>query len=258
MVRRHDVDAGGDPEVLQAKADLREEAWAALQDAGAARFPGARHRIPNFTGAEAAADRLRDTDAWQRARVVKCNPDSPQWPVRQRALEDGKVVVMAVPRLAEDPPFLVLDPDHLAVSPRDASSIKGAGRHGVPTAVADLAPIDLVVQGCVAVDEDGARLGKGGGFADLEFAITAAAGLLADDVVVATTVHDVQVVATGRIPLQPHDVRLRLVVTPTRTLEVAASGPVAPAIRWDQLTDAKVEAIPVLARLRAEAQRGSS
>jgi 5-formyltetrahydrofolate cyclo-ligase len=249
--RPHDADAGGDPEVLQAKADLREEAWAALQDAGAARFPGARHRIPNFVGAEDAAERLRATDAWARAHVVKCNPDSPQWPVRQRALEDGKVVVMAVPRLAEDPPFLVLAPDRLAVSPREASSIKGAGRHGLPTAVEDLDPVDLVVQGCVAVDEDGARLGKGGGFADLEFAIAAAAGLLADDVVVATTVHDSQVVATGRIPLADHDVRLGLVATPTRTIRVPPGGSVAPAIHWDALTDDKVRAIPVLARLRA-------
>jgi 5-formyltetrahydrofolate cyclo-ligase len=31
---------------------------------------------------------------------VKANPDSAQWPVRQRALEDGKTVYMAVPRLA--------------------------------------------------------------------------------------------------------------------------------------------------------------
>jgi 5-formyltetrahydrofolate cyclo-ligase len=74
--------------------------WSALQGAGAARFPGARGRIPNFVGAEAAAERLRGTDGWQRAATLKANPDAPQWPVRQRALEDGKTVFMAVPRLA--------------------------------------------------------------------------------------------------------------------------------------------------------------
>ena len=248
--RAHDHDAGGDPAVLQAKAALRDEAWSALEDAGASRFPGARNRIPNFVGAEDAAERLRATAAWADAHVLKCNPDSPQWPVRQRALEDGKVVVLAVPRLAEDPPFLVLDPDRLAVSPREASSIKGAGRHGVPTAVDDLAAIDLVVQGCVAVDEEGARLGKGGGFADLEFAITGAAGLLADEVVVATTVHDSQVVAPGRIPLGEHDVRLDLVVTPMRTIEVPEAPRGAPRIDWAALTDEKVAAIPLLVRLR--------
>lgn len=250
--RPHDADAGGDPRVLQEKADLREQAWAALQDAGAARFPGARHRIPNFTGAEDAAERLRGTQAWASARVVKCNPDSPQWPVRQRALEDGKTVVMAVPRLADDPPFLVLDPDRLAVPAREASSIKGAGRHAVPAGVEDLDRIDLVVQGCVAVDADGARLGKGGGFADLEFAITSAAGLLGDDVVVATTVHDSQVLHRGRIPTSRHDIRLDLVVTPTRVLQTQATASSRAAIHWDDLTEDKIDAIPLLARLRAE------
>jgi 5-formyltetrahydrofolate cyclo-ligase len=34
---------------------LRQEVWAALTAAHVARFPGAAGRIPNFTGAEAAA-----------------------------------------------------------------------------------------------------------------------------------------------------------------------------------------------------------
>lgn len=249
--RPHDHDAGGDPAVLDAKAALRDEAWTALQEAGAARFPGARHRIPNFVGAESAAERLRTTRAWADAHVVKCNPDSPQWPVRQRALEDGKVVVMAVPRLASEPPFLVLHPDRLAVSAREASSIKGADRHGNPTAVDDLDHVDLVVQGCVAVDAAGARLGKGGGFADLEFALAAAAGLVDDTTVVATTVHDTQVFDSGRIPMADHDIRLDLVVTPTRTIEVPRHDVRVPSIRWDVLTDAKIASIPLLARLRA-------
>ena len=116
--RRHDHDAGGDPELLAAKAALRDEVWTALTEARVARFPGARNRISNFTGAEAAAQRLRETEAWRSAAAVKANPDSAQLPVRQRALEDGKTVYMAVPRLAEQEPFFLLDPDHLADPPR--------------------------------------------------------------------------------------------------------------------------------------------
>ncbi len=91
--------------MLAAKAALRQEVWAAMRAARVARFPGAAGRIPNFTGAEAAAERLRGLPAWQAAATVKSNPDSAQLPVRQRALEDGKVVYMAVPRLAEAEPF---------------------------------------------------------------------------------------------------------------------------------------------------------
>src|SRR5689334_25359375 len=93
-----------------------------------ARFTGARNRIPSCVGAERAAELHRDTDVWRDARTVKANPDSPQWPVRQRALEDGKTLFMAVPRLAQDKPFFLLDPAHLADAPRKASSIKGASR----------------------------------------------------------------------------------------------------------------------------------
>ena len=99
-VPRHDRDAGGPAEVLAAKAALRQEVWSAMRAAKVARFPGAVGRIPNFTGAEAAAERLRATPAWQAAGTLKANPDSAQLPVRQRALEDGKTVYMAVPRLA--------------------------------------------------------------------------------------------------------------------------------------------------------------
>jgi 5-formyltetrahydrofolate cyclo-ligase len=174
--RRHDHDAAGDPEVLAAKAALREEAWAAIRAAGATRFPGPEHRIPNFVGAEAAAERLRATDVWTRARAIKANPDSPQLPVRQRALEDGKTLFMAVPRLASERAFIRLDPEHLAVKPHAAASIKGSSEHGRPVAVEELDPVDLVVSGCVAVDPSGARLGTGGGFSDLEYAVASEAG----------------------------------------------------------------------------------
>jgi 5-formyltetrahydrofolate cyclo-ligase len=254
MARRvhdHSADAGGDPAVLEAKRALREEVWAALSAAGVARFPGARGRIPNFTGAEAAAERLRGTDAWRSAGTVKSNPDSPQWPVRQRALADGLLVYMAVPRLAGEHPFVVLDPASLDVSPRAASSIKGSEVHGVPVQVDDLEPVDLVVTGCVAVDRSGARLGKGGGFADLEFAVAAAAGLVGRGTLVVTTVHPVQVVEEGRIPVADHDVPLDLVVTPDEV--IACGGRDRPGgILWPSLTEEKVAAIPLLQRLRQE------
>jgi 5-formyltetrahydrofolate cyclo-ligase len=247
--RDHSADAGGDPQVLAAKQALREEVWAALSEAGVTRFPGARGRIPNFIGAEAAAERLRDTRAWRAAATVKANPDSPQWPVRQRALADGMLLYMAVPRLAEEDPFILLDPAALAVAPRAASSIKGSGAHGRPVAVDQVQPLDLVVTGCVAVDRSGARLGKGGGFADLEFAIASAAGLITDDTLVVTTVHPRQVLDEGRIPVTDHDVTLDLVVTPEEVISCRRRGPRPAEVRWDELTPEKVAAIPLLQRL---------
>ena len=95
---------------------------------GIRRFPAPPNRIPNFVGAEAAAAALAATAEWEAARTVKSNPDSPQLPVRVRALEDGKFLYMAVPRLAEANPFFVLDPAALADPPRRAVTIKHAAR----------------------------------------------------------------------------------------------------------------------------------
>ena len=252
-VPRHDRDAGGPAEVLAAKAALRQDVWDAMRDAKVARFPGAAGRIPNFTGAEAAAERLRATAEWRTARTLKANPDSPQLPVRQRALEDGKTVFMAVPRLADEQPFFALDPDHLAGPPRAAASISGAARSARRVALSELTPVDLVVMGSVAAGEDGARLGKGGGFADLEYALAAAAGLIGPDTVCVTTVHELQVRPARTIPLTGHDVPVDFVVTPDRIIDCrAAHGPRAPAgIRWEDLTQEKIESIPLLAARRA-------
>jgi 5-formyltetrahydrofolate cyclo-ligase len=219
---RHDHDAGGPAGLLAAKAALREEVWSAMRAAKVARFPGAAGRIPNFTGSEAAAQRLREMPEWEVARTLKANPDSPQLPVRQRALQDGKTVYMAVPRLAEPEPFFALDPDH-------------------------------VVMGSVAVGEDGARLGKGGGFADLEFALASTAGLIGPETARVTTVHELQLRPAGTIPVTDHDVLVDFIVTPDRIIDCRsrhAPRP-APAIFWDDLTEEKIAAIPLLSAQRA-------
>ncbi len=249
MRRDHGADAGGDPDVLAAKRALRREVWSALEG-GAARFPGATGRIPNFVGAEDAAERLRDSGAWRSATALKANPDSPQWPVRQRALTDGLVVYMAVPRLAADRPFMRLDPSSLPVSARKASSIKGSGEHGEPVALDDVEPVDVVVVGSVAVDTSGARLGKGGGFSDLEFALASAAGLIGTGTVVATTVHPLQVVAAGRIPLTDHDVPVDLIVTPEEVIAADGGHRRPDGVLWDRLTAEKIASIPLLERLQ--------
>jgi 5-formyltetrahydrofolate cyclo-ligase len=252
---QHDHDAGGPAEILAAKAALRQEIWAAMRAARVARFPGAEGRIPNFTGAEAAAQLLRETPQWQTARTVKANPDSPQLPVRQRALEDGKTVYMAVPRLAEAEPFFALDPDHLSGSPRAAASISGASKSARRVPLADLEPVDLVVVGSVAASADGARLGKGGGFSDLEFALAMAAGLIGPETIAVTTVHEIQVQPAGSIPLTAHDVPVDFVVTPERVIDCRARRGARPdsGIIWADLTEEKIGAIPLLAALRRDA-----
>ncbi len=231
---------------MTSKQELREQVWSELERVGADRFPGARGRIPNFKGAEAAADLLAATGAWQAARTIKTNPDSPQRPVRQSALRDGKRVYMAVPRLRKRKCFLELNPDHLADEQlHRASTIKGSSELGRPVEPGVMPSLDLVVAGSVAVDHAGGRIGKGGGYSDLEFALAWEAGLLAEGTPIVTTVHEIQVLA-GPLPQEEHDLRLSMIVTPSEVIRCPGAGRGSAGILWELLSDEKIEAIPAL------------
>jgi 5-formyltetrahydrofolate cyclo-ligase len=215
----------------------------------AARFPGAQGRVPNFIGAEAAARHLTTLPEWHRARVLKCNPDAPQRPVRYAALQAGKVVYMAVPRLRELKPFIALDPALLGPSGLwPASSIRGAFAAGKPVGLEEMLPINLIVAGSVAVSRDGARLGKGGGYSDLEYALCRQAGLTHSDTPIVSTVHPTQVVSEGSIQMTAHDIALSWFATPEGLVETRRHYPAPRGILWDELGE-KLDEIPVLQQL---------
>ena len=110
-------------------------------------------------------------------------------------------------------------------------------------------PVDMVITGCVAVDPTGARMGKGGGFSDLEYALAWEAGLIGSATIVATTVHEIQVLAPDMIPLTDHDMGLDLIVTPERVISCGGRTG-TPRVRWEELTEEKIASIPLLAALR--------
>jgi 5-formyltetrahydrofolate cyclo-ligase len=237
------------PKPERDKDAVRDRIWSRFEESGEALFPGARGRIPNFRGAAAAAERLAATAEWRRARVVKCNPDSPQRPVRFRALTDGKIVFMAVPRLAKKKCFWKLDPARLERSElAAAATIKGAERLAKAIAPRELAHVDLIVAGSVAVNRKGARVGKGGGYSDLEFAIGREVGAIDEETVTATTIHPIQLVDED-LPVTTHDFFLDLIVTPQeviRPIHRRQPGGILPA----HLTDAQRQEIPALADLK--------
>jgi 5-formyltetrahydrofolate cyclo-ligase len=224
---------------VEAKQRVREWIWRTLEDEGAARFPGARGRIPNFRGAEAAADRLAELPEWGEAGVVKSNPDAPQLPVRRRARRDGKTLYMAVPRLALGEPFVRVEGD---------PTIKKALAEGTPARVEDLGHVDVVVCGTVAVNRSGVRVGKGGGYSDLELALLVEAGLVDDATTIVTTVHPLQVL-DEELPETAHDFRVDVIVTPDDALRTDARRR-PPGIVWEHLDDETIEEIPVLAARR--------
>ncbi|TAG65283.1 MAG: 5-formyltetrahydrofolate cyclo-ligase [Oscillatoriales cyanobacterium] len=233
------------------KDKLRTEIWSLLKDQAASVGDPFGH-IPNFVGAELAAEKLASLPIWQQAKTIKCNPDSPQIPVRMRALQDGKRLYMAVPRLTDDRCFVELTAEDLH-------------KHNMPLAESALAkpskriarfeemePIDLAIVGCVAVARNGGRTGKGAGFADLELAMLTEFGLVEIDTPIVTTVHPLQIVEDSRLPMQPHDWALNWIVTAQEVIETNTSYPRPTGLNWDSLRSEQLAQIPILRKLREE------
>ena len=232
------------------KERLRQTVWDDLEASGEARFPFPPHgRIPNFAGADRAADRLAETPEWTDADRIKANPDAPQLPARRAALAAGKTVFMAVPRLREERCFYRLDPAELA-DPDTAATVSGVADHAERVGPDAVGRIDLVLVGSVAVSPDGARVGKGEGYSDLEFAVLTELGLVDAETTVVTTVHESQV----REAIEPdaHDVPVDVVVTPERTIRTETPYERPSGIDWDVLDAERLDEIPVLAERASE------
>lgn len=228
----------------QAKNAIRERVWTQLEQEGAVP-QGVHGRIPAFFGAEAASDRLAELQVWRDAQVIKAVPDKAQLPVRARALAEGKLVYMAVPKLAEELPFYFLDPATLTIPPTEAASSKIAASVARKVSVEDMQQVDLIVCGSVAVNRHGVRLGKGAGYSDIEVALLQEARLIRPKTTIVTTVHSLQVV-DDELPETEHDFSVDLIVTPDEAIECGP--PRRPnGLIWEHLDQEKIEAIPVLA-----------
>lgn len=225
-------------DIKTVKKEIRERIWRELEIRNIARPPRpVYNRIPNFQDAEKAADRLFKTSFWMKSSIVKINPDSPQRIIRYRALVDGKMVLMPTPRLKQG--FIILDPRVIPFNKYSyASTIKGAFKYGRIVSIKQLPRVDLVITGCVAVDLKGNRVGKGGGYGELEYAILKELDLINDNTPVATTVHDIQIV--DNIPREEYDLTVDIIATPTRLIKIEPR-PVKPrGIYWNKLGD-KIE-----------------
>jgi len=234
------------PRCFTDKAQARAAVWHVLTERKIARFPfPIKDRIPNFEGADTAAARLLAHPAFASAKCVKVNPDSPQRHVRKGLLERGISIVTPTPRLRGG--FYLLDPDEIPEEHHwDAATLKMGGEFGKPIALEEFPAIDLVVMGSVAVTREGRRLGKGHGYADLEYAMLVELGNA--PVPVATTVHGLQVLES--FPALPHDVRLSIIATPEELIEVLPPPEAGGGIEWDTLPAQAYAEMPILAELR--------
>lgn len=234
--------------VKEKKNEIRRKIWLLMDEKGISKFPKPVYgRIPNFIGSEKAAWRLASLDEFKRARVVKVNPDSPQKMIRYLTLSAGKILLMPTPKLKSS--FLILDPKRI---PRhaysEAASIHGAFKYGRQCSVWNLPYVDLVVAGSVAVSKDGVRLGKGGGYSEIEYGILREVNAVDENTPIFTTVHDIQIV--DELPREPYDLIVDAIITPTKILRIKRRHELPKGIMWEKLSADKIKETPILAELK--------
>ncbi len=249
------------PPHVATKQAIRQRVWEFMERHDIAAFPRpVYHRIPNFRGAvEAGANLVTALPEMAAAKTVEVGPDKPQEEVRLRVLAAGKALVVPTPRLASGGLFnrLVAAPGASADDVRRLASRQGIDKESKPIPTAARLKIDVVVVGAVAVDVHGRRLGKGEGFADLEFAMAASNGSVSpSSTLVCCTVHDCQVL--DHLPehlFGPHDVPVDVIATPTRVIRVERRLPKPTRILWNMLTREKFAQVGVLKEMQFKERR---
>lgn len=193
---------------MRSKSEIREEVWRKIEKFS--RFPPPRGRIPNFVGAEKACEKLRELEEYRRAKVVFVAPDSPLHRARQIVLEDGKILVVPKPKFKG---IVVVE---RKINPTISNMMKYGREVGVEE-LKKIGRVDVFVQGCVAVDLNGNRIGKGTGYGDQEYDFLRKNGLIENSLYVVVC-HEIQVYKDFSHLAEEHDVRCDVILTPERIL----------------------------------------
>ncbi len=229
------------------KQQCRERIWQLLAEKGIS--PSPFQRIPPFRGQNKAAERLRRLPIYKQARCIMVPPDEAQKQVRFNALMDGKRLIMATAGLHDG--FYLLDPKRL---PRRfwlrAIQTYGVKDFGIRLATNKKAigRIDLLVTGAVAVTRTGARLGKGAGFFDLEYAILRELGCIDENTPVIALVHELQIMED--IPMDEKDVPIDYIITPQEIIKTEPLWPKPSYIPWEVLSNKQIRRMRPLWELK--------
>lgn len=248
------------------KEEIRQQIWTAMltNNLILPSFKGqrlAQKKIPFFEGHDQAANRLKSHPTFEAAQVIKINPSLAQQPLRRHILDEmEQLLIIPSKTMTSESICLQLDGEGKSSKWRETSSYQAGGNaNGKSLGFKTWPPglfIDLVVVGSVAVSEKGVRLGKGEQLAELEWAILWRAGAVNETTVIATTVHEDQIVSEEELPaslMNAFDLPVDIIVTPRRIIEVKKKLPKPKGqIDWVYFDGTKMENIPILAELKKQ------
>ncbi|XP_009645509.1 methenyltetrahydrofolate synthase domain-containing protein [Egretta garzetta] len=208
-------------------------------------------RAKSGKGSHQACCSVKELDVFNRAREIKADPDKPLEGVRLAALQARKTLLVPTPRLRTGLFNKIVPPSGATKEIlRICATSQGIKEYSVPVGLDGKARVDLVVVGSVAVSEKGWRIGKGEGYADMEYAMMVSMGAVQADTPVITIVHDCQVVDIAEELLEDHDLTVDYILTPTRTIKTNCKRAKPQGILWHKVSYEMLEKIPILKSLR--------
>uniref|UniRef100_A0A4W2C656 Methenyltetrahydrofolate synthase domain-containing protein n=1 Tax=Bos indicus x Bos taurus TaxID=30522 RepID=A0A4W2C656_BOBOX len=207
-------------------------------------------------GSYLACQNIRDLEVFARTQELKVDPDKPLEGVRLLALQSKKTLLVPTPRLRTGL-FNKITPPPGATKDilRKCATSQGVRNYSTPVGLDSKVLVDLVVVGSVAVSEKGWRIGKGEGYADLEYAMMVSMGAVSQGTPVVTIVHDCQVVDIPEALLEDHDLTVDYILTPTRVITTGCERPKPAGIAWSKISCEMLGKMPILRSLRHQEEQ---
>ncbi|KAH8347234.1 hypothetical protein KR059_007040 [Drosophila kikkawai] len=240
------------------KRSLRVQTWKKIQEGKVGiGFNNIFNRIPAFLDAEKAAALLINEEEFKKAQHIKVNIDRALHDFKEQALLANKSVYLPSTR---DSSALCLKVDVPADATeeqkKEALRVQDIQKFRTEIGLDSGLKLDIVVIGSVVVSRDGYRIGRGNGFADLDIGLLIELGAITPQTVIATIVHDLQVVDSLPVELfQKYDTPVDIIVTPTEVIRVAKRLPRPNGVFWELLSERRLKILPVLQQLKEREEK---
>ncbi len=203
--------------LLSRRERLRRRIWHLMENAGVLTFPlEVFGRVPNFVGAEQAAELLAQQPEFTQAKVVFVSSDHVLRRVRELVLEHGKVLAVSLPQrlISRNKCPLLQITERRAI--KAAVKVDNFLRYGQPLSI----PVDLAVLSSVVVDRLGNRLTPRQEFGDRVWQMLVDSGFVHERTKIATIAHPLQFADDLAKWVTEKDVKAHLIVTPEEVVRV--------------------------------------
>ncbi|CAF1076174.1 unnamed protein product [Rotaria sp. Silwood1] len=233
------------------KARARTIIWDIMELKNEISYPRPVHgRIPNFRNNPNCSINLAQLEEFQQARVIEICPSLAQEHLRLFSLSEGKILLTPAPSI-DNALFYKLDPKFLRVQDLSRAATKsGAAALGT---IVDLTSVgklhvDIFVVASVVVNPiSGARVGKGKGYGDIEYAMMHQLGACNNKTLVVTTVHESQLL--NDLPesvMTEHDLPVNVIITPQRIIYTQNKFSRPKELNWNDIDNETMLNLPVL------------